>query len=222
LIAALAVFGALLFASSALAAKEGPSGPTGPTGPTGATGATGATGPTGPAGKTGATGPEGKTATCLPSGAEETGLYSASITDPEKAPQEEAIAVVSYQIPLCEKAPPEVGPVTVEMVRLTEAESMEPTVFVPKGCEGSANEAGAQAGHLCLFQSGDPGATEAVWHGATFRAMEEPDGILSLTSGRQGARAVFKTTGFNENGKGTVPALGAYLVAAGPWAVRSP
>jgi hypothetical protein len=52
--------------------------------------------------------------------------------------------------------------------------------------------------------------------------MEEPDAAVSTTSGIQGVRAVFATTGFNENGKGTVPAGGAYLVAGGGWALTAP
>ena len=261
LIAALAVFGALLFATSALAApKEGPAGatgPTGPTGPTGAQGATGATGPTGPEGRegregptgptgpagptgaqgaTGATGPspEGKTGTtgptgekgatgapgapftCLPSKATETGLWSASLGGPEKAPQQEADGVVSYHIPLC------AGTQTlVENVRLSEVESETPTQVVARGCGGTQNEAEAQPGHVCLFQASRLGATEAQWKGAKFIQMAEPDAVLSTTSGTQGVRAVFATTGFQATAKGTNPAEGAYLVAGGPWAVTA-
>ena len=57
---------------------------------------------------------------------------------------------------------------------------------------------------------------------AKFVQMEEPDAVVSLTSGTQGVRAVFRTTGYLESGKGTIPAGGAYLVAGGAWAVRAP
>jgi hypothetical protein len=124
--------------------------------------------------------------------------------------------VASYSIPLCEGT--QTG---VENVRLTERESEEPTVNVPRGCEGQQNEAGAQAGHVCVFQGGDPGAVEADWINAKFVHMEEPDAVVSLTSGRYGVRAVFRTKGFSETGKGTIPAGGAYLIAGGTWAVRA-
>jgi hypothetical protein len=127
------------------------------------------------------------------------------------------LGLASYQIPLC------AGTQTaVESVYLTEVVSMSPIEYVAKGCEGSQNEAGAQPGHVCLFTSGDPGATEPLWKNAKFVQMEEPDGIVSLTSGTQGVRAVFRTIGYRETGKGTVPAGGAYLATAGPWAVTAP
>jgi hypothetical protein len=128
--------------------------------------------------------------------------------------------VVSYQLPLCEKSPPP-GPVEVKSVRLTEAESSEP-IAGEFFCTGSQNEPGAMPGHVCLFQAGDPGATEAQWKGAKFVKMEEPDGVASETSGKLGVRAVFQTTGFNEAAKGTIPAGGSYLVAGGTWAVTAP
>ena len=107
-------------------------------------------------------------------------------------------------------------------MRLTEAESEAPLTVVEKGCEGAQNEVGAQAGHVCLFQASDAGSTEGQWHGAHFQQMEEPDAMASTTSGTFGVRAVYRTTGYLETGKGTVPAGGAYLVAGGGWAVRSP
>jgi hypothetical protein len=108
-------------------------------------------------------------------------------------------------------------------VHLTESESELPLVVVEKGCEGSQNEAGAQAGHVCLLTANGPGATESVWKNAKFVTMREPDGTTSSSSGTQGVRAVFQTTGFKESGGlGSIPAGGAYLVAGGPWAVRAP
>jgi hypothetical protein len=214
----------------------GATGVTGATGPTGATGATGATGvgsgttgttgPSGPEGKSGPTGATGETGaqgpqftppTCLPTGATETGLWSASLGGPEGAPQQGSDAVVSYQIPLC--AGTQTG---VENVRLSEPESEEPVIIAAKGCAGNGNEAGAQPGHVCLFTQNRQGATESLWHGAKFVEFDEPDGVMSLTSGTQGVRAVFATTGFKENGFGTIPHGGAYLVAGGPWAVTAP
>jgi hypothetical protein len=212
---------------------------TGATGPTGATGATGEIGPTGPTGvgsgttgATGATGPEGKTGptgptgppfsqpTCLPSGAEETGVWAASLGGPEKAPQQEASGVVSYSIPLCLNSLGETG---VKSVRLSEAESETPARILEVGCEGAGvPQAGAQPGHVCLFQASNLGATEAQWKGAKFAGMFEPDMVLSENSGAQGVRAVFETTGFLSTAKGTIPAGGAYLVAGGTWAVRAP
>ena len=126
--------------------------------------------------------------------------------------------MVSYPIPLCEGT--QTG---VTSVRLTELESETPLTIVEKGCEGAGiPQAGAQAGHVCLFQGSDPGATEPLWKNAKFVQMEEPDAVVSLTSGTQGVRAVFRTTGYLESGKGTIPAGGAYLVAGGAWAVRAP
>jgi hypothetical protein len=124
--------------------------------------------------------------------------------------------VVGYPIPLC--AGTQGG---VENVYLTEAESESALRVVERGCEGSQLEAGAQPGHVCLITANGPGATEQLWKGAKFVQMEEPDAIVSLTSGTQGVRAVFATTGFQATGNGTIPAGGAYLVAGGPWAVRA-
>jgi hypothetical protein len=197
----------------------------GPTGPTGEKGVTGATGPMGVTGPTGATGPPGGPgATCLPSGAEQTGLWFASISASAGGPQAESDGLVSYQIPLCEQPPPAPPStvVVVESVYLNEKESTESGIYVAKGCEGSQNEAGAQAGHVCLFTAGSPGGTESVWKNAKFVTMQEPDATVSLQSGKQGVRAVFRATGFAETGKGSIPAGGAYLVAGGPWAVRAP
>jgi hypothetical protein len=195
--------------------KEGREGRIGPTGPQGATGATGA----GEQGATGATGPTGPNTniTCLPSGAEEKGLWSVWMSEPAGAPQEEADGVASYQVPLCAGTQ-----TSVFSVYLTEVESETPFVVVEKGCEGAPNEAGAQAGHVCLFTANGPGATEGQWKNAHFASMREPDGVTSTTSGTQGVRAVFQTKGFEETGKGTVPAGGAYLIAGGAWAVRAP
>jgi hypothetical protein len=100
--------------------------------------------------------------------------------------------------------------------------SGNPIEFVAKGCEGNQNEAAAAPGHLCLFTAESPGATENVWKSAKFVKMEEPDAIESVTSGKQGERAVFRTTGFTETGKGSVPPAGSYLIAGGPWAVTAP
>jgi hypothetical protein len=125
--------------------------------------------------------------------------------------------VVSYQIPLC--AGTQTG---VENVRLSEVESEDPVTFHTRGCEGSQNEAGAAPGHVCLFQASRAGAQESLWKGAKFIQMAEPDAIVSTTSGTQGVRAVFATSGFVATGKGTIPAGGAYLVAGGPWAVTAP
>ena len=127
--------------------------------------------------------------------------------------------MVSYSLPLC--AGTQSG---VENVYLTEEEIEVggPGRVVERGCEGTQNEAGAQPGHVCLFQASDAGSTEGQWHGAHFQQMEEPDAVASPTSGTFGVRAVYRTTGYLETGKGTVPAGGAYLVAGGGWAVRSP
>jgi hypothetical protein len=108
------------------------------------------------------------------------------------------------------------------MVYLNELESVEPLHYVELGCEGSATEAGAQPGHLCMFTSNGPGAQESLWKNAKFVHMSEPDGAEALESARQGARAVFRAKGFSETGNGTIPAGGAYLVAGGPWAVTAP
>jgi hypothetical protein len=125
----------------------------------------------------------------------------------------ESDAVVSYQIPLC--AGTQTG---VESVHLTEFES---EIFIEK-CPGTQNEAAAQPGHVCLFTANRLGATEPLWKNAKFVQMEEPDAVPSTTSGTQGVRAVFATTGFLSTGKGTIPAGGAYLVAGGAWAVTAP
>jgi hypothetical protein len=126
--------------------------------------------------------------------------------------------MVSYSLPLC--AGTQSG---VENVYLTEEEIEVggPGRVVERGCEGTQNEAGAQPGHVCLFTANRPGALEKLWKSAKFVQMEEPDAVVSTTSGTQGVRAVFATTGFLATGKGTIPAGGAYLVAAGPWAVRA-
>jgi hypothetical protein len=216
LIAALAVFGVLLSATSALAApKEGPTGPTGATGPKGATGATGAAG---------ATGPEGKTAACLPSKATEWGLWSASLGGPAGAPQQESEGVASYAIPLCLMEP--ARHTGVEPVYLTEKESEEPSVYVARGCEETVGSSqvlpSAQPGHLCVFTAPGPGATEPLWKNAHFAKFEAYYGLQAFESPQQGFRAVFETIGFSKEGTGTIPAGGAYLAAGGAWAVTAP
>jgi hypothetical protein len=183
LIAAIAAFGALLFASTAAAKKAA--------------------------------------ATCLPSGATESGLWSASLGGPAGAPQQEAEGVASYPIPLCEKEFPPLLPSGVEEVYLTEKESEEPFVYTARGCEESHGP-GAQPGHLCLFTGSGPGATEEVWKNVRFVKFEQPDGVQATASPVQGFRAVFHTKGFTEDGRGTIPAGGAYLAAGGAWAVTPP
>jgi hypothetical protein len=208
----------------------GSTGPTGAEGATGKEGAAGATGATGGEGKAGATGAKGATgaegkglAACLPSKATETGLWSASISEPAGAPQAESDGVISYNIPLCvESTQPGQKLTNVEMVHLTEAESEIPPTYVGRGCNGSQSEAEAQPGHLCVFTANGVGATEPLWKNAKFVKMYEPDGVENLNSGTQGARVIFHTTGFNAIATGTVPAGGAYLVAGGAWAVTAP
>ena len=129
----------------------------------------------------------------------------------------ESDGIVSYPIALC--ANTQTG---VESVRLTEVESETPGTVVARGCEGTQNEAGAQAGHVCLFQASAKGAQENQWKNAKFVTMREPDAVQSTTSGTQGVRAVFESTGFNAQATGSVPAGGSYLVAGGPWAVTAP
>jgi hypothetical protein len=143
-------------------------------------------------------------------------MWMAELSGSAGGPQAESDGLVSYPIPLC--AGTQTG---VESVYLTELESVEPLVYTAKGCEGNANEAGAQPGHVCLFTANGPGATESLWKNAKFSHMSEPDAVESLTSGTQGVRAVFHTNGFLATGKGTIPAGGAYLVAGGPWAVTA-
>jgi hypothetical protein len=126
--------------------------------------------------------------------------------------------VVSYSIPLCEGTQ-----TSVKSVRLSELESETPSEIIAKGCEGvGVTQPGAQPGHVCLFQASDPGALEAQWKGAKFVQMEEQDAAVTETSGTQGVRAVFRTTGFLSTAKGTIVAGGAYLVAGGAWAVTAP
>ena len=122
--------------------------------------------------------------------------------------------MVSYSLPLC--AGTQTGVVAVRL-----PENPAPLEVVERGCEGTGNEAGAQPGHVCLFTENRAGATETLWKSANFVQFDEPDGIMSTTSGTQGVRAVFATTGFQAAGKGTIPAEGAYLVAGGPWAVTA-
>jgi hypothetical protein len=193
------------------------------TGATGATGVKGETGGTGPTGATGPTGPS-TTASCLPSKATETGLWTASLGGPAGAPQQEFDAIVSYAVPLCEITPPTIPPtpVAVETVHLTEAESEVPATFTARGCMGSQNEAGAEPGKACMFTANRLGANEPHWKNAKWVQNAEPDGTSSLTSGKVGFRAVFQTTGWVAGATGTIPAGGAYLVAGGPWAVTAP
>jgi hypothetical protein len=75
---------------------------------------------------------------------------------------------------------------------------------------------------VCLFTANDLGSNEPNWKNAKWVQNEEPDAIVSATSGTQGIRAVFRTTGFLASGKGTIPVGGSYLVAGGPWAVTAP
>ena len=128
----------------------------------------------------------------------------------------ESDGMVSYQIPLC--ALTQTG---VENVYLTELESETPSQVLARGCEASPNEAGAMPGHVCVVTANRAGASEKLWKNAKFVQMEEPDAVVSTTSGTQGVRAVFATTGFQATAKGTIPAEGAYLVAGGPWAVTA-
>jgi hypothetical protein len=152
---------------------------------------------------------------CLPSKATETGLWTANLEAPAGAPQGESDAVVSYQVQLCEGAP-----ALTKSVYLTEFESKLPGEKIV--CPGNVNEAGANPGEVCLFTANRLGAEESLWKNAKWVTNMEPDGVPSTTSGKQGIRAVFQTTGWIASGKGTVPAGGAYLVGGGPWAVTAP
>ena len=128
----------------------------------------------------------------------------------------ESDGVVSYSLPLCEGT--QTGVTAVHL-----KEEATPMEVVESFCIGNGNEAGAQPGHLCVFTENRLGATErANWKNAAFVQFDEPDGVATTTSARQGLRVVFATTGFLATGKGTIPAGGAYLVAGGPWAVTAP
>jgi hypothetical protein len=124
--------------------------------------------------------------------------------------------VVSYSIPLCALTESK-----VENVLLPNSPAA--SEVVARGCEGTEREAAAQPGHLCVFSSElGPGGREAVWKNAKFVQFDEPDGIVSLTSGVQGVLLVFQTKGFNSAATATIAPGGAYLVAGGPWAVTAP
>src|SRR5262245_27137863 len=246
---ALAVIGTLLFATSALAApKEGATGPTGPTGPQGVTGATGPAGPTGATGATGATGPQGEPGTpggppgptgptgatgtvaatslgFLANGAEDRGIWSASINAGLGDFQQQSDGVVSFPLPYPEE------PASLKIIVENEAESLKANI----PCAGEVNNPFVSApGTLCIYTGSgvlrEPESRNAKYVGIENALGEEiiPTASKGGKTGecnkesdncRLGVRIVFQT------GQWAHPPVKlteeAVMNQAGSWAVKA-
>jgi hypothetical protein len=193
--------GLLATASKAKAkAKAGPRGPAGPRGATGAAGAIGAVGAIGPAGATGAAGPAGPVGAgipgsdgkegpqgkegkegpqgpkgtsgftdTLPSGKTETGTWS-TVIGPVVSGINAGIGFrqVSFAIPLLTP----IAEANVK-VKLEGYDGTDQTGVEHEECPGSAEDAKAAAGKLCVYTSSDNGIepTELV-------RSTTPDGVI--------------------------------------------
>jgi len=185
---------------------------TGATGPTGPAGERGPTGPTGPAG-TGGTGSSGALPEFLPSGAKESGVWSASIDLVAGATQQQVDGTVGYAIQLKEKP-------TVIYRNEKQVEIPEPP------CTGNANEPEPEAGFLCVYRSGNFGSLESQDTNAAFAGFQDAAGN-NYGSGPEGGKAgeliIFRTITFNTEAKTAAEerTLGAaaHLTASGSWAV---
>jgi hypothetical protein len=231
LVGALAVLGALLFATSALAApKEAPRGATGATGPTGPAGANGtngekgATGPTGPvesalginqaACKAGT-----PVAECtLASGYQETGVWSVHISAPTGAPQQQYVSPISFPVRLKKGD-------LVKAVYRTSAQVEAPSA----PCLGSSLEPRAEAGNLCVYRGiGLHGGLETEDRNATFFGFVNTNGENETVIGKVeplGVGVVFRSVNnspvFTEE-PAEEPAViteRAYMEGIGAWAV---
>jgi hypothetical protein len=199
----------------------GERGATGPgAGATGATGATGVTGPPGTGGGTGGSGvacPEGvPSASCtLPSKAQETGVWSATLLSPTKGPQTQTAGVVSYPVRLKK------GAVILEKY------VNEKEIETPKApCLGSVNEPKAEPGNLCVYRGGNFGSLEEQDKNAAFAFFENPRGANFSTTaeaGVLGTLILFRSTEFVEEGPPIVELKAEHspviLNANGSWAV---
>ena len=125
---------------------NGAQGPAGANGKDGAPGLEGKQGPEGKEGKAGTNGKTGFTKT-LPSGETETGSwYAESSSSASKAVR----FAISFAIPL--EAPLSVN--QAHKVTVQEAKENK----LPKGCTGTPEAPGAEAGNLCIFEGGEGGA----------------------------------------------------------------
>jgi hypothetical protein len=230
--------------------SNGEKGATGAAGSNGSsTGTTGGTGATGPAGSNGANGSNGSGGgggkeTCITNGVSpndvtncflkpkfaETGTWSASISAPAGAPQQEADGVVSFN--------PKYGfeingfpGVTLHLKDKNEVESQTPAA----PCVGTPLEPQASKGFLCVYRASTVAkeAGEKSIQQPTVNITQTfatPNGEFIAQGGecnkengqcQQGVLLVFRTTGFAEAGTGLIPAGGSYLNAKGDWAVTS-
>jgi hypothetical protein len=204
------------------------SGSAGPTGPTGAAGkgTTGSTGERGPTGPTGGGGGGGGAATAfapLASKQQESGTWSATISEPVGAPQTQANGAASFSLPYPEEA-------ELKIRYIPESENIVPV----KPCLGSVNEPIVEAelgkGALCVYRgSGFPkeGSDKNAKFVGFFSAFGEksPSGAVlnkeESAKFKHGMMIGFRTTEYSE---ATPVTLGtaASLTASGSWAITAP
>jgi hypothetical protein len=159
--------------------------------------------------------PEGKGT--LGSNKSESGIWSATISEPAGAPQTQVDAVVSLPIPLAEE----------EKIKITyrnEAQALEPKA----PCIGSPNEPVAEPGNLCVYRGDGSGSKESEDKNAKFFDFQDAlgDSIASGTEtkgagGHTGILIVFRTDEFNAAGKPVTLANEARLTASGSWSLTA-
>jgi len=165
------------------------------------------TGPTGPTGSGGAGSNSGGLPAFLPSGGKEQGAFSATINVSAGGLQEQSEASISYAVPL--KEAPKLHYVP------------ESQVEAPKSpCLGEPNAPSAEPGFLCVYRSGGFGSLESQDKNAKFFNFYDPKGNEGEPGGKTGELVAFRTTPFNEEEGGTIPAA-ATLDAQGAWATTA-
>jgi hypothetical protein len=233
LVGALAVVGALLFATSAVAAgKEGARGATGATGPTGPAGANGTNGTNGANGTNGTGGGTEKNAVAcqggkpvegctLASGYQETGTWSVHIAAPTGAPQQQYESPISF-------------PVRLKKGALIKATYVPASQEFPKPpCNGSPLEPTAEPGNLCVYRGfANKGGLERQDQNAAFFAILNSNGENSAVEGKispLGVLVAFRSVNNSSEFKEEIPLAGeakfstiteaAYMEGGGSWAV---
>jgi hypothetical protein len=147
----------------------------------------------------------------------ETGTWSAVINAGVGMHQEQALANISYPIPLSRFT--QTKPTAIYR---NEQQAKEPTF----PCEGSVEKPMAAEGALCVFRgAANFGSNEKEDQNAAFYEFLTPAGENVVGGGRVGTMIAFRTTEFEEGvATGTPPVTlnhNAYLSAGGSWALRS-
>jgi Collagen triple helix repeat (20 copies) len=169
--------------------SEGAKGVTGLQGVTGGSGVTGVTGPTGQPGLRGPTGPQPQSARaeCLIPSETESGKWSVSLSSPAKGPQVEALAAISYPVPLCSGEQ-----LHLEYVEESESLAIEPNEPCPR-----LERKSAAPGYLCVYRASDLATNQTRDLNGAFSFFEGEGGEREATS-LYGQLVVFRSSDFNE------------------------